>query len=156
MENRDFFKTLESMSPDILQSKIEVMERLSVKQGSTPKAGNIRIFYQLWQPFAYACILGILNGEKKPVVASSSDQMGRDVFKYVTIENNSSDIFNSIILSIVALQPEEEKCNILSNPQMMNKEISAYANYGLEELELRLNSEELKDIMDLFMEIKNR
>jgi len=156
MEERNFFKALEMMSPEILDSKVEVIERLSLKQGAKPRAGDVKIFFQNWHPFAYACILGILAGKKTPVEGSKEDPINRDKFKYLTIERNGSDILNAIILSIIALQPKEDKCNILSDPQKMNKEISAYANYGLEELQLKLNSQELRDIQDLLMEIKSR
>lgn len=156
MDERNFFKALEMMSPDILESKVEVIERLSLKQGAKPRAGDVKIFFQLWHSFAYACILGILARKKKPVEGSKEDPINRDKFKYLTIERNGSDILNAIILSIVALQPDDDKCNILADPQKMNKEISAYANYGLEELQLKLNSQELRDIQDLLMEIKSR
>lgn len=150
----DFFREFENLGPDILESKIQVIDKLSIKMGAQAKAGDTRVFFQNWQPFAYACILGILEEKKVHVEATSNDKINRDKFKYLTIKRNGPDILNSIILSIISINNKGIK--LLANPQEMNKEISAYANYGFEILDEQITSGELTYITGFINQIASR
>lgn len=150
----DFFREFENLNPEILESKVAVIDKLALKQGAQAKAGDTRIFYNNWQPFAYACVIGLLQNKKIKVESLPNDKINRDKFKYITIKRNGKDILHSIILAVIARNPDG--CKLFANPNEMNKEISAYANYGFEVLDEMIKSGNLSYITDFINEIQSR
>lgn len=151
VEQVNFFKDFIQMSPSILESNLVIIEKLANKQGVDAKPGDRKIFHQYWQPFAYACIIGILERKKRPVEAQSGDKVNSDKFKYITMERNGQDILNAILIAIVGTS--EEGHLLFSSPLRMNKEVSAYANYGFEVLDEQLKSGDLSNVQDMIDQI---
>lgn len=131
MRYGDLFQELSSLSPNFYESNYEeIMIPFSDKQSKTADYGG-KAFTMRWQPFMYACVLGIVNNKYIPFENRPNDKnKSGDVFTYQTIFSNGHEILVAVILSIISLNKEGYK--ILSDKSKLNQEISNYANGGFE------------------------
>jgi hypothetical protein len=131
MRNGDLFQELSSLSPNFYESNYkEIMIPFSDKQSQTVDFGG-KAFTMRWQPFMYACILGIINKRSIPFELRTNDKnKSGDVFNYGNIFNQGYSTLVAVILSIISLNKEGYK--ILSDRNKLNEEISNYANGGFE------------------------
>lgn len=122
------YEEIHGLSPKIEVTKREhIVERFAHNEGINEKK-EAKYFYQLWQPFAWAAILGFYYGKKKPLQGSIKDGSLSQPFKYSVIYNNGNDIFYSLILFAIATEGYE----ILKDKTELNKAIEEHANYGFE------------------------
>jgi len=131
MRYSDFFQEFSSLSPNFYESNYkEIMEPFSAKQSTAAYYGG-KAFTQRWQPFMYACILGLIHKKNIPFQNRPNDKnKSGDVFTYNTIFNQGHKILVSVILSIISINKDGYK--ILSDKNKLNEEISNYANGGFE------------------------
>ena len=131
MSTGNLFNDFSSLSPNLYESNYkDIMQPFADKQATRAGYGG-KTFTQRWQPFMYACILGILNERKIPYISRKNDRnMSGDVFKYSVVFNNGHDIIVAVILSIIAIN--ENGYKILDDLKQLNQEISDYANGGFE------------------------
>ena len=117
------YEEMHGVSPKIEVTKREyIVEKYSLNEG-VKEIKEAKYFSQLWQPFAWAAILGFYYGKRKPLSGETSVP-----FKYSVINNNASDIFYSLILFAIA----KEGYEIIKDKSELNKAIEEYANYGFE------------------------
>ena len=131
MRHGDLFQELSSLSPNFYESNYnEIMEPFSDKQSQSADYGG-KAFTMRWQPFMYACILGLINKRRVPFQNRPNDKnKSGDVFNYQVIFNQGHKILVSVILSVISLNKDGYK--ILSDKNKLNEEISNYANGGFE------------------------
>jgi hypothetical protein len=130
-----------------------IMKSFSETGGANSIFGG-KFFYQRWQPFIYACIIGLLHKHKIPFENRVNDKISPKVFDYQTIISNGFETFISIILCVVSLS--EKGYDILSDPQEINNDISEYANGGFEILNRKLDNGEIQDITYFLSEVVKR
>ena len=152
---RNFIDDLSNMSPKFYSSNDErIMKEFSETGKLSAKFGG-KFFFQRWQPFMYACILGIINQKRIPLEDREHDKIkSGDVFKYQVVISNGYNILMSVILAIVSLS--EEGVQILNNPKKINEEISNYANGGFEILNQKLDNDEITEITFFLKEVISR
>lgn len=122
------YEEIHGLSPRIEVTKREyIVERFAHNKGINEKI-EAKYFYHLWQPFAWAAILGFYYGKKKSLQGSVKDGSLSQPFKYSVIYNNGNDIFYSLILFAIAT----EGYGILKDKTELNKAIEEHANYGFE------------------------
>ena len=131
MRDGDLFRELSGLSPNFYESNYkEIMEPFSAKQSQFADYGG-KVFTMRWQPFMYACILGLVNRRSISFQNRPNDKNKQgDVFTYQTIFTNGHEILVSVILSVISLNKDGYK--ILSDKNKLNEEISNYANGGFE------------------------
>ena len=146
---------LSNMSPKFYSSNDDrIMKEFSETGNLSSKFGG-KFFFQRWQPFMYACILGIVNKKRVPLEDREYDTIkSGDVFKYQVVINNGNDILMAVILSIISLS--EDGVKILNDPQKLNEEISFYANGGFEILNEKLDNGEISEITYFLKEVISR
>ena len=152
---RDFIDDLSKLSPKFYSSNDErIMREFSETGNLSAKFGG-KFFFQRWQPFMYACILGIINQKRIPLEYREHDKiLSGTVFNYQVIINNGYNILMSVILGIVSLS--KEGIEILNSPQKINDEISNYANGGFEILNQKLDNDEINEITFFLKEVISR
>jgi len=131
MRYGDLFQELSGLSPNFYTSNYdEIMIPFSDKQTKSADFGG-KAFTMRWQPFMYACVLGLINKRSIPFQNRPNDKnKSGDVFNYQTIFNQGHKILVSVILSVISLNKDGYK--ILSDKNKLNEEISNYANGGFE------------------------
>lgn len=145
---------ISSMSPKFYISNDErIMKSFSETGGVNSSFGG-KFFYQRWQPFMYACIIGVLNNKKVPFENRVDDKMSPKVFDYQTIISNGYETLITIILCMVALSDRGHE--LLSDPQAINNDISEYANGGFEIINSKLDNGEIEDITYFLYEVITR
>ena len=152
--NQGILNQLAQMYPKFYVSNDDrIMRSFSETGGATSSFGG-KFFFQRWQPFIYACIIGIIHEHKVPFENRNNDKMSPKVFDYQTIISNGYETLITIILCMVALSDKGYK--LLSDPQSLNNDISEYANGGFEILNERLDNNEIDDITYFLTEVIQR
>jgi hypothetical protein len=122
------YEEIHGLAPKIEIIKREhIVERFAHNEGINEKI-EAKYFYQLWQPFAWAAILGFYYGKRRPLQGSVADGTLSQPFKYSVIYNNGNDVFYSLILFAIAREGYE----ILKDKSELNKAIEEFANFGFE------------------------
>lgn len=146
---------LSNMSPRFYASNDDRIMREFSETGNFNSKWGGKFFFQRWQPFMYACILGILNNRRVPLEDKDDDKIkSGDVFKYQVVINNGNDILMSVILSILDLTDND--CKILNDPKRINDEISFYANGGFEIINDKLDNDEIEEVTYFLNEVISR
>ena len=110
------------------EPKIEKLKSLQIIQKYARNKGQgerktTEYFDMQWEAFAWAAIIGFHYGKRKTLSGETTSH-----FKFSVINNNSTDIFYSLILFTVALDGYE----ILGKPRSLVKSIEEYANGGFD------------------------
>ena len=111
-----------------LAPKIEKLKSLQIIQKYARNKGQrnsktTEYFDMQWEAFAWAAIIGFHYDKRKPLTGETTTH-----FKFSVINNNSTDIFYSLILFTVA----QDGYEILGKPRSLVKSIEEYANGGFD------------------------
>lgn len=145
---------LAPMYPRFYMSNDERIMKSFSETGGVNSIFGGKFFYQRWQPFIYACIIGMLHKHKVPFENRGNDKISPKVFDYQTIISNGYETLVTVILCVISLS--DEGYNILSDPQSINNDISEYANGGFEIINRKLDNNEIEDITYFLTEVMNR